>query len=117
MFNSKKRYARKLKKRATDAEKALYILRLMSFGFQKICYGTIPDYYSSVLRLALEVDGSVHRGKRKHTDDMRDSQRRYWGVYTLRVPNWEAQYFMPLVVLDVIVIGICWRIYTMIKIR
>ena len=56
------------------------------FRRQHVIAGYIVDFYCSVLRLVVEVDGSVH-DTRDLEDRQRDAALASLGVRTLRVPN------------------------------
>ena len=82
-YNGKlKKFARKLRKNMTEAEKVLwYKIRkkqLLNFRFyrQKIIGNYIVDFYCPKGKLVIEVDGGQHYyGKIKEKDIERESKR------------------------------------------
>lgn len=88
---AKKNFARLLKRRATEPEKKLRrLLNAQSkyrFQFQSIVGGWVLDFYSSRVRVAVEIDGSSHDG-RERQDENRDAVlRKTYGIVTLRFSN------------------------------
>ncbi|HQI28099.1 MAG TPA: N-6 DNA methylase [Sedimentisphaerales bacterium] len=84
--------ARELRKKQTTAESLLWeLLRDRRFVGLKFCrqhqFGDyILDFYCDEHRLAIELDGGVHEGRRKH-DAKRDAYLASQGVTVIRIPN------------------------------
>lgn len=113
---AKKRFARGLRKHQTDAEKALWVLRLATYSPQQVIHGYIPDFYSKAFRTAIEVNGSVHNSREvKRRDKAKRKILRGNGVYTLRVSNTYAVRAPVIVLAEAILTGIIWRLWTMVR--
>ena len=91
--HDKRQTAIAFRKHCTPAEAAAWaLLRTRPFGLkwrrQQVLHGFIVDFYCPALRLALEVDGSVH-----HQDDVQsaDAERTSilegFGIRVMRVTN------------------------------
>ena len=55
------------------------------FSKQVYLYGYIVDFYCRNLKLAIEVDGTMHKG-RENYDRMRDGHLTRWGISVIRIP-------------------------------
>jgi very-short-patch-repair endonuclease len=92
----KVRRARMFRQAPTSAEALLWEgLRRRSaaglrFRRQHVIAGYIVDFYCPSLRLAIEVDGSVHEARREH-DEQRTRNLAQLGVTVLRIPNARVQ--------------------------
>jgi very-short-patch-repair endonuclease len=80
--------ARKFRRQMTPSERLLWeALRRSALGLhfrrQQIIGGFIADFYCARARLAIEVDGAVHRGKEAN-DRARDMTLAALGIRTLR---------------------------------
>ena len=84
--------ARGLRKRQTDAERALWRqlrrrnLEGMKFRRQHRAAGFVLDFYCAEVRLAVELDGESH-DVRENYDQRRTSWLNAQGVTVLRFPN------------------------------
>jgi cyclase len=85
--------ASKLRKQQTFAEEILWnYLRTKPFGFkfrrQHLFSSYILDFYCHLLKLAIEVDGSIHDLKEvKQNDRLRQKQLEQEGLTFLRYSN------------------------------
>lgn len=82
----KRLFAHMLRKKATEAEQALWPWLRQSSGdweFQHPLLGYIADFYSPVYRVLIELDGDSHR-KTKRGDLARDRQLWEFGHHTIR---------------------------------
>lgn len=86
--------ARSLRRTATQAERAAWHLlrdrRLLGIKFRRqYPFGNfIIDFYSSELRLAIELDGSVHsQPSQEKKDARREACLERMGVRVVRIPN------------------------------
>ena len=66
----------------------------VKFRRQVILGNVICDFFAPAERLAVEVDGSSHRG-REARDRGRDEHLARHGVRTLRVAAWEVERGLP----------------------
>ena len=84
--------ARELRKKQTAAESLLWVLlrdrQFMGLKFRRQHqFGNyILDFYCDEHHLAIELDGEVHEGRRKH-DAKRDAYLASQGVTVIRIPN------------------------------
>jgi len=91
----KKDFARKLRQTATPAEQKLWqILRNrnflgLKFRRQHVLYGFIVDFYCHELRLAVEIDGSVHAFQKDY-DQKRQDLIEQKNISFLRITNIEV---------------------------
>lgn len=89
----------------TAAESALWALirqnKLAGYKFrrQHVIKGYILDFYSSPLKLGIEVDGLVHRMKKDY-DQERTAALAELGVFVLRLSNAEILGKKSSIVLD-----------------
>ena len=95
-------YARQNRKAYTPAEDALWqVLRKeqtgVKFRRQQPVGPYILDFYSAEVRLAIEVDGSIHEGLEAY-DAKRDEDLAAEGILTLRFTNQEVMEQMDSVV-------------------
>ncbi len=93
-LEAKRKFAADLRQSPTRAEQALWErLRARQTGFvfhrQSVQRGYILDFYCPRLRLAVEVDGSVHR-LQAAADAQREQALRQRGVKLLRFTNREV---------------------------
>ena len=92
MKEKKKIFARTLRKEQTKSEKLVWELlknrRFMGLKFrrQHIIEGFIVDFYCHDLKLAIEVDGSIHL-KQKDYDQLRQEVIESEGIQVLRITN------------------------------
>ncbi|MGI9118346.1 MAG: endonuclease domain-containing protein [Minisyncoccia bacterium] len=88
---------RKLRKESTNAEKMLWkILRNSTLGFkfrrQHPIENFIVDFYCFELKLAIELDGSVHNERfQKDYDNARTKSLNVLGINVLRFSNTEVE--------------------------
>lgn len=108
-----KEYARRLRRRQTQGEKALWPLRFLIFLPQRAVAGRIPDWYSPIWKIAIEVNGSVH--KLPHVREADRRKRRAFkraGIYLINYSDWWAKKAAAVVLVEVL-ITIClfttWR--------
>ena len=100
----KRQLAKQMRKDPTRAEADLWLhIRNRKTGFrferQIVLHGYIVDFYCRSLKLAIEVDGSVHEvAEMKMRDDKKDSILSALGVTVLRFTNQDVCDF-PSVVL------------------
>lgn len=107
----KKRYAKHLRKHQTRGERSLIWLYLIGYKAQRIDgAGYIPDYYNAICKVALEVDGSIHKHL-KQKDRLKDEHRRKKGIYTLRVSDWRARNLTITVIIEALITQIIWYLY------
>jgi len=108
----KRKYANNLKSKATRGEKSIRLgMWLIGYKFQAYDpTGYLPDYYCHISRVALEVDGSVHKGIQKKVDRHKDKVRRRNKIYTMRVSDWYAYWFPALVIIEA---GLTSMIYSL----
>lgn len=87
----KNRFARELRKNPTFCEERLAkSLRAVgvSFGFNEVVYGFIPDFFFPQAMLAVEVDGSVHDlPEVKANDRRKETVFARGGIRILRFTN------------------------------
>jgi very-short-patch-repair endonuclease len=86
--------AREFRKKPTPAEKKAWtILRNrgvlgLKFRRQQVIHGFIVDFYCPELRLALELDGTVHNSQEaRQYDEHRMTVLRSRGIRTVRLKN------------------------------
>jgi very-short-patch-repair endonuclease len=92
--DDKTRKARQLRKKMTDAEKALWqqlrnrqVIGL-KFRRQQVIKGFIADFYCEELKLAVEVDGPIHNKKEQSEYDAnRDKVFIARGIRMMRISN------------------------------
>lgn len=87
---AKERFARALRACPTDSEARLLHeiqRRFPQYRFRsnKVAIGFIPDIYSELLKLIIEVDGSSHVGREEY-DARRDRAFAAKGIQTVRIP-------------------------------
>lgn len=92
--DGKKQFASQMRRKQTPAEEALWErVRAKKLGVsvkrQAILYGWIADFWIPQCSVVIEVDGSVHHG-RKEQDDFRDKTLRDVGITTYRFSNGEV---------------------------
>lgn len=111
-------YAKRLRRHGTRAEKiARPYLALVGYKCQVYDpTGFLPDFYSSVFRVAIEIDGSVHGGKaQKQQDKYKDSVRRKNKVYTMRAGNTYAINAPIILMGEALLTGVIYRMYRTIR--
>lgn len=92
IYNPEKQaFARGMKEKPTEAEVALWEMlkgrKLCTrFRRQHQIRGWIVDFYSPSWKLVIEVDGEIHRGRRKE-DGIRDMVMRNAGLKVVRILN------------------------------
>jgi len=93
----KRRTAIAFRKHCTPAEAAAWaLLRTRPFGLkwrrQQVLHGFIVDFYCPAMRLALEVDGSVHDHEDVQSADAeRTNILEGFGIRVLRVTNDDVE--------------------------
>lgn len=95
----KVKFAAKLRKRMTSSEQMLWtILRSINtyhgtnFQPQQIFCGFIPDFYCSITRVVIEVDGSIHNRPRvARRDRIKDSVYHANRATLLRFTNCQVK--------------------------
>lgn len=107
----KKRYASKLRKNQTKAERRLWPLYLVGFRPQQITpSGYIADWYNAASKICVEADGGIH-SLYIARDKARDSHHRKKKILTIRVPN---QYVLGharwLMIITIILLSIGWQL-------
>ena len=114
----KYREARRLRREMTDSERALWArLRRnqilgMHFRRQHVILGFIADFFCRKAKLALEVDGGIHRDQIKQ-DCIRDEILKSKGILVLRISNEKIATALDDVVKDII--NICGRRINLLK--
>ena len=89
---NKLRRARRFRHEPTSAEAMLWLglrrrlLAGVKFRRQHLIAGYIVDFYCSLLRLAIEVDGGVH-ALQQERDQERTVHLARLGVHVVRIPN------------------------------
>jgi very-short-patch-repair endonuclease len=89
--------ARELRQAQTPTEAYAWPLlrnrRCLGYKFrrQQTLYGYIADFYCAELRLAIELDGSVHEdAERRMQDGLRDAALGRCGISVVRIRNQEV---------------------------
>ena len=72
----------------------------VSFRRQHPVSDFVLDFYAPEVRLAIEVDGPVHQGRRQQDQD-RDATLAALGIRVLRIPNDDVTQGLPRVLDDV----------------
>ena len=92
----KEAYARKLRKRMTPAEVAVWValrretwVHNIEFTPQKVTCGYIPDFVCEEHKLVVEIDGPIHKYQRK-ADAIRQRNIELAGYKVIRFTNREA---------------------------
>ena len=99
IFNtsSLKSRRKELRNHATEAEKILWsCLKKSTLGYKFIrqysVEGYVVDFYCPKGKLAIEVDGAVHRNLgQKIYDQYRTELLNAWGIKLIRFWNWEVK--------------------------
>lgn len=84
-------YAKKLRKAMPKAQ-SLFWLKIrrkqlgVKFRREVVLFGWIVDFYCPKKKLAIEIDGSSHK-KRKKEDAFRDKTLAGHGITTIRIQN------------------------------
>jgi len=92
MKPTKKAFARILRKDQTDCEKKMWSLLRgrklcgLKFRRQHVIEGFVVDFFCHDHKLALEIDGGIHIG-RKDYDDARNEILLSEGITLIRIPN------------------------------
>ena len=95
-------FAKKLRREATPAEKALWRalrndqLGSLHFRRQQVIAGYIVDFYCATPCLVVEVDGGIHVPGDKYDQD-RDKALDELGIKTLRISNESVVTNLPAV--------------------
>ena len=91
---SKKQQARRLREHATPAELVLWeaLRNRKTGGFkfrrQQVIEGFITDFYCEEAKLAIEIDGGVHKkADQKEIDAHREIVFKARGIHTIRLKN------------------------------
>lgn len=85
----KEKFAQHLRENMTPSEKLLWKQlkkKEVKFSPQVVVCGYIADFYCSDLRVVVEVDGAIHKYRKKQ-DAKRDSHMRKRGIRVLRYSN------------------------------
>jgi very-short-patch-repair endonuclease len=113
---STKRYARALRRHQTDAERALWCLLFIGYLPQRAVHGFVPDFYSPIFCVTIEVQGSVHKLRDvKRRDKTKRQALRARGVYTIYVSNTYALKAPIIVMAEALITGIIWRLWIMVR--
>lgn len=100
MDQIKKGFARDLRKRQTKSEEVFWdVLRNRKFKFlkfrrQHVIDGFVVDFYCHKLKLAIELDGSIHL-KQKDYDQFRQFLIEAKGINVIRFKNEEILNNLP----------------------
>lgn len=101
--SAKRDFAAQMRRAPTAAEATLwYYLKGKQIGFvfhrQSLQRGYILDFYCPKLKLAIEVDGSVHNLARQAEEDARKEEAlTNWGIKILRFTNQDVLDFSSVV--------------------
>jgi very-short-patch-repair endonuclease len=102
-LEEKRDFARKMRSNSTEAENALWIKlqrRQVGHAFrpQVLIAGYIVDFYCGAVRLAIEVDGSVHEiEERAFDDDEKERALEERGIGLLRFSNEDVLNYIGVV--------------------
>lgn len=99
IFNatSLKQRRKELRNHATEAEKILWsCLKNGTLGYKFIrqysIEGYVVDFYCPRVKLAIEIDGGIHRNlEQKNYDQYRTKLLNAWGIKLIRFWNWEVK--------------------------
>ncbi len=90
----KKEQARRLRQASTPGEKKLWCfvrnrkVSGLKFRRQQVIEGFIADFFCEEIKLAVEVDGTVHNDvEQKRIDEYREKVFSARGITTIRFPN------------------------------
>jgi very-short-patch-repair endonuclease len=92
----KKTFARQLRKRQTPTEAKVWAVVKnrkclgLKFRRQHVIEGFVVDFYCSEKRLAIEIDGGIHR-QQKDYDDLRQTEIEAEGIKVIRIKNEELR--------------------------
>ncbi len=95
MDYNKKIFARVLRKESTESEKKVWAylrnrkFNGLKFRRQHVLNGFVIDFYCHELRLAIEIDGTIH-DKQKDYDELRQHLIEDNGIRFIRVSNHEV---------------------------
>lgn len=104
------RFARKLRRNQTKAERRMAGLWFLSFWPQRVTPKRfIADYYSPLLGVIVELDGGVH-DYQKGRDADRDKAHWRRGIYTIRLSNDTALKRRPIAFFMVIYLALCFQL-------
>lgn len=108
----KKRYARKLKRNQTAAEKAMCYLWLFGFRAQRITpAGYIADWYNPFMGVIVELDGAPHKTRTGRVNDKRrDKHHRARRVLTIRLNNSTALNHRVYSYSKVLCVSLLWQL-------
>ncbi|MCU0640771.1 MAG: endonuclease domain-containing protein [Candidatus Margulisbacteria bacterium] len=96
MKEIKKTFARQLRKRQTPTEAKVWAVVKnrkclgLKFRRQHVIEGFVVDFYCSEKRLAIEIDGGIHR-QQKDYDDLRQTEIEAEGIKVIRIKNEELR--------------------------
>lgn len=88
-WSAKRIFATALRNAPTEAERALHeaLTKLkVSFQFQPVKLGFIPDFYIPKGEIIIEADGAIHKRQQAY-DQRRDDIFKANGILTVRIPN------------------------------
>lgn len=107
-----KRYARKLRRHQTLAERRMWPLIFIGFLPQRVTpIGYVADYWNPLSRVIVELDGGPHfTTEGRASDYQRDDRHRAVGVYTIRVHNTTVMRRRPIAVFKVVYLTLVWQL-------
>jgi len=78
----------------TPCEKKIWpALQKKGYLAQCVIVGFIPDFYHPILRVCVEIDGSVHSTERqKAKDEVKDERLRSRGYRVIRISNYRVMH-------------------------
>lgn len=90
----RRRYANNLRRNQTKAEKSLAYLYVFGYRPQQPVGGYVPDWYNKRLKIAVELNGSVHDSKyAKAHDKRRRAHLRGKKITVLTIRNKDALHY------------------------
>ena len=107
-----KKYARKLRRNQTPAEKHMWVLIFMGFLPQRVTpIGYIADYWNPLSRVIVELDGGPHfTTEGAASDYQRDDRHRQHGIYTIRIHNQAALKRRGSTIFKVFFLTLVWQL-------
>lgn len=92
-------------------------LRLIGYRWQAYDKaGYLPDYYSRLWHVAVEIDGSIHKRKEVRVmDKAKDKRRRHKGIYTLRLSDKRAQRGSIFMVIEIVLTSALWFLWSVVR--
>lgn len=110
-----KRFAAKLRRQQTPAERALWGLWFLGFTPQAITpCRYIADYYNPLWRVIIEADGGIHKGQRGY-DRVRDKRHYKRGIYTIRFPNATILDHLFYTYCAILYLSLCWTVWRVVR--